>query len=336
MRAMTKNKGMNRKIIIVILLGAAFLLNACQKNIDVFVPDAGQLNGPDTSWYSTITPAMPVSALKNNLALETYNDSIQVGNSASTLTTPFGLQCIFPPNSCVGNTGTIVTGNVKVEVLLVKKKGDMVRMNKPTSSNNRLLVSGGELFISLKKEGNEVHLAPNIKIRMKYQDAPISTQMKFFRGDESNPERFNWLPATDSANFVSPNIQGYEIFTNHLHWVNCDYFYDTTGIARVSVTADLASYFTNANTIAFTVFKDFRAVVGMYGDITTRKFSTYRLPVGKAITVVVISKQGNDYFLGAESAVTATPTSGNTSTQSVIVKPVKRSIADILSFLNTL
>ena len=336
MKTIIKNNLMNRKTLILFLIVPGFLLNACQKNIDVFVPDPGQLNGPDTSWYSIITPDMPVTAVKNNLVIGSYNDSIQVNANTAYVNMPSGLQCIFPPFCCVGSTGQTITGNVKVEVILIKKKGDMIRLNKPTTSNSRLLVNGGEIFIRLKKDSNEVQLRPNIRIQIKYPDAPISTQMRFFGGDESNTEHFNWLPDTNtSSNNVIPNTQGYEITTNHLHWVSSDYFYDTTGISRVSVTADLAAYFTNANTIAFTVFTDFRSVVGMYGDISSRKFSSPRLPVGKAITVVVISKQGNDYFLGYTNTVTATPAVGGT-TQTVTVKPVLRSLSDILSFLNSL
>ncbi len=32
---------MNKKTATILLIGAAFFLNACQKNVDVFVPDAG-------------------------------------------------------------------------------------------------------------------------------------------------------------------------------------------------------------------------------------------------------------------------------------------------------
>ena len=99
--------------------------------------------------------------------------------------------------------------------------------------------------------------------------------------------------------------------------------------------AELASYFTNSNTIAYTVFRDFRSVVGMYGDVNSRKFSTGLLPVGKQVTVVVISKQGNDFFIGSQNVTTATSAS-NPGEQTVAVTPVKKSLAEIISFLNTL
>ena len=329
---------MNRSTTIIFLIFTGFFLNACQKDIDIFVPDAGSLNGPDTAWYSAITSTMPIASVRSSLVIPGYTDSIQVNGSAFTLTTPFGLQCIFPPNSCVGSGGSAITGSVNVELSLLKKKGDMIRMNTPTTSNGYLLISGGEIFIRLKKENNEVHLSPGARIQFKFNDVPVNTQMRFFAGDESIPERFNWLADTSSGNYVSPNTQGYEVLTNHLHWINCDYFYNynTSGQGLVTVNADLAPYFTNANTLAFTVFKDFRSVVGMYGDVSTRKFSCTKLPGGKAIAVVIISKQGNDYFFGYENTVTVTPTGTASVIQSVKVTPVKTSLADILHYLDTL
>ena len=326
---------MNRKIIILFLITTG-LLSACQKNLDIFVPDAGQLNAPDTSWYGTATAAMPVNDLKNKLMIVFNTDSIQVNSStSSSFTSAAGLQCIFPPLCCAGNTGQLVTGSVHVETMLLKKKGDMIRMNTPTTSNNRLLVSGGEIFLRLKKDSTVLQLAPGVRVQMKFPDAPISTQMKYFRGDETGTQQFNWVQDTGFNNNVSFTTQYYEVFTNHLRWVNCDYFYDTTNISRVTIKAELASYFTNANTIAYTVFKDFRSVVGMYGDVNSKKFSTGKLPVGKAVTVVVISKQGNDYFLGYENTVTTSPIS-TPGVQSVSVKPVIKSLPEIIAFLNTL
>ena len=325
---------MNKKIVTILIISTGFLLNACQKNIDIFVPDQGQLNGPDTSWYTSITPVMPVSVLKNNLVFETYTDSIQVNSNTAYILTPFGLQCGFPPNSCVNSSGQPVTGTVRVELMLIKKKGDMVRLNRPTTSNSRLLVSGGEIFIRLKKDTQNLQLAPNLKITFRYPDAPLITQMKVFVGDESTPNQFNWLPSPDPINnTVSITSQNYDILTNHLRWLNNGYFYDTTGISRTTITADLSSQFTNANTLAFVVFKDFRSVVAMNANLLTRKFSSIKLPVGKEITVIVISRQGNDYFMDHKTVMTVSSTAAN---QIVPVKPVITNLTLIKDYLNGL
>jgi hypothetical protein len=326
---------MNKKIIILVLFAGGLFLNACQKDIDVFVPDAGQLNGPDTSWQSTITAASPVSVLKNNLFAEPYKDTITVNANIATVVTPFGMQINFPPNCCV-NAGQAVTGKVDVEIQVVKKKGDMIRLDKPSIFNDSALTTAGEIFISLKKNGQPLQLAPGVRYNINYVDLPTNQQMKFFMGDESNTQAFNWLPTPEpNLDTIIITPQSYQIYTKRLRWISVAQPFEISTSGRVNVTADMASYFTNANTVAFTVFKDIRSVVAMRPDMGTRKFITGRLPIGKAITVVVISKQGDDYYLGFQSTVTQTSAS-SPSVQHVNIVPIKKSLAEILSYLNTL
>ena len=326
---------MNRKLLIAFFISIGYLA-ACQKNLDEFVPDPGQLNGPDTTWYSAVAPSMPINDLKAQLLIGSYNDSIQVGSSTSYITTPSGLQCYFPANGLTTSAGQTLTGSAKIELVHVKTKGDMIRLGKPTTSNGRLLVNANETFVRAKNDTAELLFRPGVKMTIRYPDLPLNTQMKFFVGDETNAAQFNWLPNPDPANnTVGFTSTGYEIQTNRLRWTSACYFYDTTNISRVNVKADLASYFTNANTIAYVVFKDVRSVVGMYGDVVSKKFSTGKLPVGKLITVVVISKQANDFFLGFENVTTAA-SAGTTGEQTVAVKPIKKSLAEIIAFLNTL
>lgn len=327
---------MNKKIIIPFLAAGILLLSACRKNTDIFVPDPGQLNGPDTTWQNTVTVSMPVSTLKNSLLIDPYFDSIEVNSNIATVTTPFGVQVNFPPNCCVNASGQTLSGKVQVELMVLRKKGDMIRMNKPTTSNDSLLVTAGEIFIRLKKDGLPVQLAPSVKINIRYTDLPINQSMKLFFGDESNTQQFNWLPNLDlSNNFINAGTQAYEIYTNHLRWISVAYNFNFASTATVHIVADLAPYFTNTNTVSFAVLKDLRSVAGMPGNISTKKFISPKLPVGKAVTVVVISKQANDYYLGYESAVTATPTNG-TVNQVISVRPVKKSLPEILAYLSTL
>lgn len=315
-------------------MGGLFL-SACQKDVDIFIPDPGQTNGPDTSWHTTITATMPVSVLKNELLEKPYLDSIEVNANNATVTTATGLIVTFPPWCAANTAGQPVTGNVQVEIQVVKKKGDMIRLNKPSTFNDSLLVTAGHIFITLRKNGVPLVLAPNVRFSIRYTDLPVQQQMKIHVGDESNPTFFNWLPNPDPANnTVGIGSQTYEIYTNRLRWISLAYGLNVSNTSSVKVTADMPSYFTNANTVAFTILKDFRSVVAMHGEFNARKFVSGKLPLGKLITVVVISKQGNDYYLGHESGVTQ---AGTTSVnQSVHVVPIKKSFPEILSYLSTL
>jgi hypothetical protein len=318
-----------KKIVTIVLIAGAFLFTACQKNIDAFVPDP-LTNAPDTNWYNTITSTMAVTALQNDLKIKPAADSFEVNNTTVDRNIG-GMQLIFTPNCCTNSTGQAVTGKVNIEALLIKNKGDMVLMNKPTSSNGQLLVSGGEIFISLSQNGQQLQLAPNGRVAISYADAAPNTKMKLFYGDETTPGQFNWVPSRDS---IFASNQFYEMVSSKLRWINCDYFYDTTGTIRSTVSAHLPFNYTNANTETFLVFKTIRSVLGMYADVPEKRFISARVPDKLAATVVAISKQGNDYFLGKEQITTGiNVTAGN---QKVSLTPVKTSLADIKAFLATL
>lgn len=328
---------MRKNLTITLLLAGCIFFTACQKDIDVFVPDAGQTNGADTIWQSNITSTMPVAALQTSLLLEPVKDSVEISNSAiASITTANGLVCSFPPLCCVNNSGTTVTGRVQVELFVIKKKGDMVLLNKPTTSNGAMLVSAGEIFIRLKKDGQELQLAPGAKINIRYADFPVNPNMHLFFGEERPNGIFNWQPNTDTLNNrVSFGPQLYEITTNRLRWINLDYFYDTAGITRSNISVKLPSNYTNANTTAFLVFKDLRSVLRFNADITERRFNTGKVPNGKAAWVVIISKQGNDYFFSRE-AITTGLNATTAGTQHFSLTPVKSTLAEIKTWLATL
>lgn len=318
------------------VLIAAFILNACEKNTDVFVPDPGQINGPDTTWHATVTQSMPVSTLKNNLLLAPYEDTILASTATVSMITPFGVTLTFPPNFCVNGLGQVVTGNVHVEVQLVKKKGDMVRLDKPSTYNDSMMITAGHIFVKIKKDGQALQLAPNARMLIRYVDQPVNQQMKFFSGDETNPNLFTWAHNPDPTNnTVSYSTQAYEVLTNKLRWISLSYIYDLNSVAKVRIAADVPNYFTNSNTVSYVVFKDLRSVASMHGELATRRFISPMLPVGKQVTVVVISRQGSDYYLGYQTAVTQLPPVSSVP-QLVPVVPIKRSLPEIITYLNSL
>ncbi|MEO6489214.1 MAG: hypothetical protein ABIO04_04665 [Ferruginibacter sp.] len=317
-----------------LLLIAAFSFTSCQKDLDVLVVDP--VLGPDSTWYDAISPSMPVVGLKNSLLLDIHQDSFIMNTTATAFTASSGLQLLFTPASLLTSAGMPALGEIKVESYLLKKKGDMIRMGTPTTSDGKVLVSGGELYVRLLKDGAELQVSQNSHVNISYADTGLSSQMELFYGDATNSSGFNWLPNADSSNFVIPTtVQTYQLLTNRLHWINCDYFYDTSNAFQTTVSAVLPSNYTNANTIAYIVFSDIRSVIAMNGNSFTRKFSSGKLPVNKSITMVIISKQGDNYFLGHQQAIT-TGTPGAISVQEITVTPVITSANDIKTYLDSL
>jgi len=310
---------------------AVFFLCSCQKNIDVFVPDPGQLNGPDTTWYSSISDAMPVAALRGSLSPETIKTGIEIGMHIDSATTANGLTCIFPAAGYTDAAGNTITGKITSEVLLLKKKGDMIRANRPTVSGDRMLVSTAAVFVQLKKDTQNILLAPAAQLKLKITDAGNAANTAFFYGEESAGGKFNWLENNDPANnFIAASVSPLQVTTNKLRWTGCAYFFDTANITRNRVSVTLPSNYTNANTMVYVVFKDLRSVIALTADVTLKKFTSIGLPDNKAVTVIAISRQANDYYLGTSSFTTGAAANNTSFT------PVKSSLAAINTALDNL
>ena len=324
---------MNIKIIISFLT-CMMMLFSCQKDVDVFTPNGSPI-GVDTNWVASISSTSPIIDLKTALNKAVQFDSLDCTLGGS-VTTQEGLTIAIAPNSLLLSNGTPVIGKVYSESLLIRQKGDMIRTDRPTTSNGRLLISGGEIFLRFRKDLEELHLAPGKRVYVKYADPSPITFMRLFLGDESNPLQFNWLPYPDSSNFGfgTPNAPSYEFSSPNLRWLNCDHFADSTG-SRVNIVASLPIDYTNANTAVYLVFHDIRSMMSMYGDPATKKFSSAKVPTGKQVTVVSITKKGNNsYYLGHNSTVTNL--TGTVAAQVVPLSPQPTSLTDIRAYLSTL
>jgi hypothetical protein len=324
---------MKTKLILISSFIATLFFASCQKDTDIFIPN-NSTSGLDTNWVAAVTDLSPISEVKKLLNKEISHDSVDA-TAGGTCQTSEGLTVIVLPQSLLLPSGQLASGKIYVETLLIKKKGDMIKADKPTTSFGRILISGGEIFVRIRKENEELHLTSGKGIYIKYSDPTPSSLMKIFYGDESNPERFNWIPSTaNSSTTIAVTTQGYELFSDRLRWINCDYFADSSG-ARINVTASLPADYTNANTSVYLVFKDMNAVAGMYGDAASRKFLSSKVPVGKSAIVVSITKKGsNSYYLGHETITTGQ--TSNNGVQTVPINPQPTSLTDIKAYLNTL
>lgn len=321
-----------RKYILLLPAIAAFILSSCQKeNSDLFLPD--DRHGMDTAWVSFIDSAMPVSLLAADMSVPVDRDSLDISNFPVELIASSGLKCALPANCLTDYNNKPVRGKVDVQSLLVQKKGDMIRLNKSSKTNEYIITSEGMLFISLKKNGELIQLAPQSKINIQYNKSQPNYLSKLFYGNDMGQGWQSWHSSTDPVNSIATLNEGYQINTNKLGWINAGYVIDSNISQSIIVSADLAKHFTNANTTAWLVFKNYSAAVNLKGDAVSRKFSSAGIPPDKDATVIVISRQVDDYYLGTKDIITSI---ANGNTLSVPVKPVKTSLDDLLQYLNSL
>ncbi|MEJ7611536.1 MAG: hypothetical protein WKF88_10205 [Ferruginibacter sp.] len=319
-----------------LLTASLFLLvlHACQKNVDTFIPDS--INStPDTVWQNSLTANMPVIALKNELRRPKITDSFAYNNTGVVYNAG-NLFLTVPPSGLVTNAGSVPNGNIHRQSLLIQKKGDFISMGMPTVCNGQLLITGGAFFLGLKNNNNEVNVSTGTSLGIRYDHNSTVTGMKVYNSIEDIITGFAWTQNTDIIyNNVNIVNNGYEVLSNRMQWIQAAYLFDTTGIPQTTFSLKLPVNYTNANTVAYISFNNMACVAGMNANVAARRFISGNLPVNSPITIVVISKQVNDYYLGVQQTVAGTPSSG-AGTQDVIISPVKTPLSSIRSFLNNL
>ena len=314
---------------------AVLLFASCKKDTNEFVPHDGQQL--DSAWTTNVTANSQVLILSKSLEGSFSIQEISNLVLDTVVTTSTGVQLSFPLNGLLLN-GTALTGGLKIEYVLLQKKGDFIRYGVPTSINRYPLESGGALHIKLTSNGQPVTLAGNKKLSIRYRDAAPKQGMSVFYGNTTvvtNSLLFNWEQATDNSTVklwdstnINPAAKGYLLETYKTGWVHVGRPLEALQ-PRVEVKAVVPDLFSNANTAVYMIFKNSRTVVQLSGNANTRNFSFPNIPTNQEVKFVAISKVGSSYYLGAKDEVI----SANTVS---FIKPELSSLSSIINFLNSL
>lgn len=315
------------------------ILSSCQKETSTTFTPAPGLDINDTVWVNKPISAGKTDSILSAFAYESpflYVDSFNctVGDTLNS-NGPYGTQIILPPLVYANANGTAITsGYIKVELLILARKGDYIKTLIPTNAKNKILEAAKCYYIKLTKQGQEVFLQPNSFYSVKWNDSQATTSTNFFEGVMlQNPDSlFTWKYSTNGT--VHPSylggsqMRGYEMFSNVTHWNGCLKYIDTSaGTNRINVS--LPPNFTNKNTTVFAVFNNNYSVIRLTSDFGSRTFYATGVPNNSQITIVSISLIDNMFYLGKADA--------NISNANVIsVKPQPKSAKDISSFLDGL
>lgn len=328
-----------KAILVIVTCLSVVVLSCSKENSNQFIPYANYgIN--DTNWYSVVPQSARVRQLDSVFAIHPVGDSVTVANGG-TLYLGDSIRIDLPPGFCAGGAGTTIQ-KVRVEVILLRSKGDMVKTDRPTMSYEKLLVTGGALHIRATYNGQPVAMAQGkmikISIITKMSNSNPSQNMHVFYGKEdaypsTAVQTFTWIPWQDTASWVnsyqdSSGLKGYQFFANRFGWINCDYFSDTTQ-PRTKVSVTLPPNFTNANTNVYAVLLSPDIVAQLMPNPVSKTFDINNIYVGKVAVFVSLSYIDGNLYLGIKQE-----TIGNNMT--VNLTPVQKTKAEIETFLQTL
>jgi hypothetical protein len=238
-------------------------------------------------------PISNIGNLKYETAQEYLSDNVpdsEVKSIDATkgeyIQTQNGLSFYFRPNIFELN-GSLVTGQIDIEILEVLTPADMIFTGATTTSSSHVLESGGMFNLTASQGGQELSLTPGGSFQVNIPSNAPDFNMKIFQGvEDGNIVRWE---ERDSAFWRLDSAQkGYVLDVDFLKWCNLDKFRDEPNQTKVRVK--LPDGYTNTNTKVFMVFKT-NMVTHLYGDPTNEEFNTgsYTAPAGMDVKFVIIS-----------------------------------------------
>jgi len=213
----------------------------------------------------------------------------------------------FNPNSLLDGNGNPVTGSVQVTLKEIYTKGDMILSNATTTSNGVLLQSGGEIFLSASKNGQQLNINPAQPLTLLFPQDSSQSDMQLFTGafEENNnvaaDSTLNWDPTGDTATVVIDTTGGFyatyfSFPLDNFGWSNCDRFWNLSGGTDPQVK--LPTDFDQSNTVVYMVFDAERAAAqaDMFSNGIFRFHAGEHTPIGLQVTIIAIAKKDDQYY----------------------------------------
>lgn len=267
-------------------------------------------------------------------------------NAFQTVTGVKGTKLYIPANTFKTSTGALASGNIKIELIEVQSKADMILLNKTTTSNGKLLISGGEISIKAFKNENQLTLANNnsgISVQMPSNN-PNDYNMILFSGRPTTTGDVNWnlTGLNGPNNVVQPDSLpggGYYFWVgsdsiptdDSLGWINVDRFYNNPNNSHITINAP--SGFDNTNSRVSVFFNNLYSVAPLEWKTGTNSWGTQSyttgLPVGEQIKVIFISEVNGQFY----SSITPVTISAN---MSLNITPTKTTSTQLTSDLGNL
>lgn len=284
------------KFLVIAMLGVTLANVSCKK---------------DEPTDPTTDPTVNASAqaLSNFFATNTNNEVQQFtidAASPAAITGSKGTVINFSASSFETQSGTVVTGNVNIELIEIFSKADMIQLNKPTMANHPSgglapLISGGEFKITASQNGETLNLRDGFNYFVTVP-APngVDPNMDIFYGD-GDSDTVVWNQADSSVIWGQGNQ--YSAYFDSLNWINLDYFMNQAG-PQTTVQVEVPQGFNNQNCALFISFDGLNSLATLY-NATGNVFTTapyYTLPVGMNVHFVALSFINNEPHVAIVSA----------------------------------
>jgi hypothetical protein len=287
------------------------LFSACEKDTIISDPIIGTGNG------NNFPTSNVMNFFDNNLTDAIITHNATASSVTQTFTGSKGYTFTFGPNTFSDCNGNSVTGNFQIEYVEATTKNEMLKINRPTFTNNgELLESGGIVYLNVTQNGQQLCIndAEPVAITIPTQNF---TPMQYFVGSSDANNNFGWDlddtenvtlgEAPDSTNFEQNTFLIYEFEMDSIGWINCDFFYNSAN-PLTGVEVILPDTFNGGNSLVFIFYETINAVANLHDydeDGTFDLGSGYSTPEGMDVTFIIVSElDGLFYYNLTASTIT--------------------------------
>lgn len=320
---------MIKYLYISFLIILTFTLQGCEKSYEVFTPDTNLLKA-DTTWSNLGGNFAQINQLHDSLSYSSTNtmaDSFLLQTDSAFIQFPGNIVVVIPHPSKTLFGNVTMDGSAQIELAIYSKKGELISIRKPSSSNGYLLETGVVINLRITKQGQPLNINNGYYILISIPGLNNNIKYDGYSGSQPiNGENYNW--SKDNSIYMSYSQNEYKMATQKLGWVQCASLKDTS-VEKTRIVLTMPTEFTNANTNAFIVYKNSNSITQFYADPTNRIWIQSKVPVNTAVTYVTITKKNDTYWLGTQNATTA-------RNQNIKIKPEQKTLIEIQSFLKSL
>jgi hypothetical protein len=316
-----------RLVLGLALLSASWM--GCQRDISVFEPEE-------------ITQAQLLSFLQTAPQAATKTVFTLNGLSKDTmLTTPGGVRVFLTDTDALfGNSSTVATPcssctDLRMEVTEVVKRGDMVARGLPSIGiDGAWLENAGAVLVEVFCNGQALKILNGRSIKIQLPAAATANDYEVYVAELDGQHLNGWKNTGQvvyQAEWLLPSgsqQEGFEILAAQTGWNSAQKTFSTTSN---ELCIDLPTYYNADNTLAFVMVDGRKVIAPLQPSIVGGQtvFCYDHVPAGYNVQIVVLTKVGDEYWLGYQKTE-----SGTSST--FVVTPNKSTDGSVLDFLKNL
>jgi hypothetical protein len=291
----------------------------------------------------------------NQMIFDHYEKNVQTfilsSDKPETIIGEEGTKITIDINSLELENGIEISENVIIQLTEYYKPSDVILANLSTSSNGKLIETGGMINISASSSGKEVFIKKGKDFEIQFSSVE-QDGMKVFHGEYINGQ-INWKPETkptqiSKAGLFAPQDESSNmtealsdttavaiisetdsIARNNIlnstkfGWINCDRFLELDNLTTLKVEYD--SVFKPS---AYLVFKEINSIMPCFYEKNFRKF--INLPKGYEATLIAFCIDGDKTYFSFRDLIIEDKKQLSIEFKEVSLNRIKKEIEKII------